>query len=213
MTEVAAFMETRVTERSGWNFGLADDPAKDPRGICTMWGPDVWPHEAARLPMIYAAAAMATGEARWRELYERHIDKALDITLEAAKPEAKRSLSRMMTYGYYQANASLEVILAFERDAVRQNRIRQAMEMFARAARTAQDRALARQRINRGMCWEGELLLAQLLSPTFRPDRAFDDFLSSAVMGRDLGRTDFCRIAHLTAAYWRRQVNFKHSQN
>ena len=60
VAEVAAFMEARVTAAHGWNFGLADSPEKDYRGICTMWGPEIWPHEAARLPMMWLARL------RWR---------------------------------------------------------------------------------------------------------------------------------------------------
>ena len=72
VAEVAAFMEARVTAAHGWNFGLADSPEKDYRGICTMWGPEIWPHEAARLAMVYALAGKVTGDAHWMQLYRTH---------------------------------------------------------------------------------------------------------------------------------------------
>ena len=82
VADVAWRMETRATEANGWDFGQADG-TPDPRGICTMWGPGLLPHEQARLPMVYAAAYEATKDGHWLGLYERFIDEALDKTLLA----------------------------------------------------------------------------------------------------------------------------------
>lgn len=55
-----------------------------------------------------------------------------------------------------------------------------------------------------GMCWEGELLLTQLMAA---PQRPFLDcsrsFLDETVRRRDLTRSGVCRTAHVMAAYWR----------
>ena len=54
-----------------------------------------------------------------------------------------------------------------------------------------------------GMCWDGELLLTQLMVPGFRPDEQFCRFLEQAVLSQPLERAGLCRTAHLLAAYWR----------
>ena len=52
---------------------LRADGSRDPRGISRMW--NVKGHEAARLPMIYAAAREATGK---RESHDRYLDATLE---------------------------------------------------------------------------------------------------------------------------------------
>ncbi|MDD2349486.1 MAG: hypothetical protein PHS50_14655, partial [Kiritimatiellae bacterium] len=53
-----------------------------------------------------------------------------------------------------------------------------------------------------GMCWDGELLLAQSMVPGFRPDEPYRRFLED-VLREPLERAGLCRTAHLLAAYWR----------
>lgn len=204
VVEVARFMEERVTEASGWNFGLADSPEKDYRGICTMWGPEVWPHEAARLPMIYCAAFMATGDAHWRDLYEKYIDEALEITLKIDGMDAQKIAGRMPCYSLFQANTSFEPILAYEKNPERVAKIRKAMDAFASHARRRAQRANP-AKPPYGMCWDGELALTQLMAPTM-PDRAeVEKFVGQSIRRGALEKGGICRIAHVMAAYWRLQ--------
>ncbi|MGN0853469.1 MAG: hypothetical protein ACI4Q3_08855 [Kiritimatiellia bacterium] len=200
--EVAAFMEARVTEAHGWNFGLADSPEKDYRGICTMWGPDVWPHEAARLPMIYCAAYMATGNAHWRELYETYIDEALERTLKIKEMPPRQIAGRMPCYSLYQANASFEPILAHERNPARRAKIREALGLFAHQARLRM-KAANPVRPPYGMCWDGELALTQLMAPVVAEPADLEAFLAASVRRQKLDSAGFCRVAHVMAAYWR----------
>ena len=202
VVEVAAFMEERVTEAHEWNFGLADSPEKDYRGICTMWGPEVWPHEAARLPMIYCAAFLATGDAHWRDLYETFIDEALDRTLKIKEMSPQKIAGRMPCYSLFQANTSFEPILAYERNPARVAKIKAAMAAFAdHARRRAKGANPAKPPY--GMCWDGELALTQLMAPEI-PDRAeLAAFVAETVRRQDLARSGVCRAAHVMAAYWR----------
>ena len=202
VAEVAAFMEARVTAAHGWNFGLADSPEKDYRGICTMWGPEIWPHEAARLPMIYCAAFLATGDAHWRDLYERFIDEALDRTLEIRTMPPRKIEGRMPCYSLFQANTSFEPILAYEKSPARRAKIAEAMAAFADLARRRAKEANP-ARPPYGMCWDGELALTQLMAPTIPDPAELAAFVDASVRRQDLARGGVCRAAHVMAAYWR----------
>lgn len=206
VAEVAAFMEARVTEAHDWNFGLADSVEKDYRGICTMWGPDVWPHEAARLPMIYCAAYLATGDVHWRDQYERYVDAALEKTLEIQTMDPRKIAGRMPCYSLFQANTSFEPILAYEKRPDRVEKIRTAMSAFARLARARAEHANP-AKPPYGMCWDGELLLTQLMAPSGGLDAQGRAFLEAAVKRQDLTKSGVCRAAHVFAAYWRHRRN------
>ena len=197
VAEIARFMEERVTPERGWNFGLADG-GKDPRGICTMWGDTLQPHEWARLPMIYLAAAVATKDAHWREMYERYADEALAKSLDV-----RGSKKWMACYALYQANASLELIA--QCDEARRAKAIAAMNAFAEqaAAKVAAARKAPVGKPPYGMCWDGELLLAQLLSPGWVVSRETETFLDEAVRRRDLSHAGVCRQAHVLASFWR----------
>ncbi len=205
VADVAAFMEERVTPERGWNFGLADG-GEDPRGICTMWGPDLAPHEDARLPMIYAVAFMATGDVHWRELYEGLVDEALDRTLRIDGPDRAQFLSPLPCYSLYQANASLEILLAFERgNPTRREKIERAIRAFSGIAADKARRALREPDAAPpyGMCWDGELALAMLMAPGVPDADAAAPILARAVGNSDLAESGVIRAAHVMAAYWR----------
>jgi len=206
VVEVARFMEERVTAEHAWNFGLADSIEKDYRGICTMWGDEIYPHEAARLPMIYLAAYLATQDAHWLALYEKFIDEALDRTLVLRDHPERKLAHRMPCYSLYQANVSFEPIYVYERtrNPTRTAKIRDAMGEFARLARL---RAEASQRPGAkppyGMCWDGELLLTQMMDPSFAPSADFEAFLTKAVLEGGLNTAGITRVMHIFASYWR----------
>ena len=202
VVEVAAFMEERVTEAHEWNFGLADSPEKDYRGICTMWGPEVWPHEAARLPMIYCAAYLATGDVHWRDLYETFIDEALDRTLKIKEMTPRQSAGPMPCYSLFQANTSFEPILAYEKNPARVAKIHEAMNAFAHHARLRM-KAANPDKPPYGMCWDGELALTQLMAPDLSEASEVETFVEAMIRRRNLTTSGVCRAAHVMAAYWR----------
>jgi hypothetical protein len=205
VADVAGFMEERVTPERGWNFGLADG-GEDPRGICTMWGPDLAPHEDTRLPAIYAAASMATGDAHWRNLYEGVIDEALDRTLRIDGPDRAQFLSPLPCYSLYQANASLELLLAFEGgNPSRREKIERAMRAFSAIAADKARRALQNPDAAPpyGMCWDGELALAMLLTPGVPDAEVVAPLLARAVGYSDLAESGVIRASHVMAAFWR----------
>ena len=78
------------------------------------------------------------------------------------------------------------------------------METFAGFAHDRQMRAQRDPKYKPyGMCWEGELLLTQLMVPGFRTNEPFRRFLEDAVLREPLERASLCRTAHILAAYWR----------
>lgn len=206
VVDVARFMEERVTPERDWNFGLADG-RKDPRGICTMWGPDLYPHEQARLPMIYLAAYLAVGDSHWLDLYEKYIDEALDKTLLVNGEDRDKFARRMPCYSLYQANVSLELILSYEKDAIRRAKIVSSMRGFAEIAASRAEPCLKNPKAKHyGMCWDGELALTQLIAPGCPRPEMERSFLEQTVRRSDLAASGVCRAAHVMAAYWRARV-------
>ena len=114
---------------------LRIDGSRDTRGISRMW--HVQAHEAARLPMIYAAAWDVTGEPAYYELYRKYLKPAIE--------QSKAINGREPTYSYLQMQASLELLSKLERDGVLLQTMRELMttvaEHAAARARSAGDRA------------------------------------------------------------------------
>ena len=203
VTDVARFMEEKVTRAHGWNFGLADG-GKDPLGLCTMWGADLHPHEHARLPMIYLAAYLATGNGHWLSLYEEFIDTALDRTLTFTGAVRSYWEDRIPCYSLYQANASLELVLSYEKNPVRRAKIMSAMKGFADVALGRVKESLRRPEVSYyGMCWDGELLMTILMARDRFDPGTVHPFLAQTVRRADLNKSGVCRVAHVMAAYWR----------
>ena len=71
---------------------LSADGKQSDHGLCKMW--EVLPHEAARLPMIYAAAWDITGNEKYYHDYKKYlnlaIDQSYDLTTQStAFPKCK----------------------------------------------------------------------------------------------------------------------------
>ncbi len=105
LADVAERMIAFVTPENDYDFCRADGK-RCPLGICRMW--NVQPHEAARLPMIYAAAWDVTGSERYRALWRRY---AADAIAQSAEPGAQKP-----AYALLQMQCSLEVLHALEPD-------------------------------------------------------------------------------------------------
>lgn len=194
--EVADRMHRLVTPENDYNF-LQADGQPDPRGICKMR--KVYPHEAARLPMVYAAAWDVTGDELYKTYYEECADEGLECTLELPKVSAEKVRALMPSYTLLQMQSSLELLAAV--DAKRRARYLEAMVCPAQKA--AQRALWLNGRDETWLCASGETLLAQLMVPdwTFGADQI-------AVMKRALTQpllkdASSCRAVHLAAAYWR----------
>ncbi len=182
--------------------GLADGTIPDPRGICTMWGPDKKAHAAARLPMLYIATWYATGDKHWADMYEKYIDDAIRMTIVLKDLTEEQVKYYMPCYALYQAMCSLEIIYDYEKDPSRRALLEECMAEFSRRAHL---RATLADPANPpyGMCWDGELALAAMMDPMYEMDDFDRTFLKEAVERTAPLRMGWCRAAHIYAAWWR----------
>ncbi|MFO1437962.1 MAG: hypothetical protein U1F81_06525 [Verrucomicrobiaceae bacterium] len=112
LAEVAERMIAFVTLENDFDFCRADG-TRCPLGICRMW--QVQAHEAARLPMIYAAAWDVAKNERYRVQWRKYATEA--ITQSANPGEGKPA------YALLQMQCSLEVLHALEPDAALKTQI------------------------------------------------------------------------------------------
>lgn len=103
LADVAERMIETVTPENDYDF-LRADGKRCPLGICRMW--NVQAHEAARLPMIYAAAWDVTRNERYREQWRKYTTEAI---AQSAEPGEHKP-----AYALLQMQISLEVLHALE---------------------------------------------------------------------------------------------------
>lgn len=105
LADVAERMIAFVTPENDFDFCRADG-TRCPLGICRMW--QVQPHEAARLPMIYAAAWDVTHNERYRAQWRKY---AADAIAQSADPGEQKP-----AYALLQMQCSLELLHQLEPD-------------------------------------------------------------------------------------------------
>ncbi|QDT04376.1 hypothetical protein K227x_27670 [Rubripirellula lacrimiformis] len=127
LADVANRMIDFATPENNYDFCRADG-TRCPLGICRMW--NVQAHEAARLPMIYAAAWDTTGQERYRKLWRQYITPAVE---QSATP-SKNSPA----YALLQMQASLELLRVLETDESLQIQISKIMDHVASLASNQQ---------------------------------------------------------------------------
>lgn len=196
---IAERMISNVTPENDYDF-LRADGSRDPRGICRMW--NVRAHEAARLPMFYAAAWDATGDDNYYRLYRDYLAPAVDQSLTLRTLSADEINRWMPTYTLLQMQTSLELLLELETDAAMKKKLHDAMQPVAVMAAA---RAI---RINGGeekssMCACGEAMLAQLMAKDFVFTQEQKLLLYKSIADSDCTKIATARTSHLTAAYWR----------
>lgn len=113
---IAERMLRNVTAENDYD-SLRADGQRDPLGISKMW--EVKPHEAARLPMIYAAAWEVTGEEKYRGLWRKYLAPAMEqsTTMDPTRP----------IYALLQMQCSLELLHDVETDAATKARLGELM--------------------------------------------------------------------------------------
>ncbi len=217
LSAIADRMTRNVTPENNYD-SLRADGTRDARGISRMW--NVKGHEAARLPMIYAAAWDVTGKQEYHGLYRTYVEPAVEqsFSVEGGQP----------TYALLQMQASLELLSALERDPGLKQKMRQIMAAVsgrcASRARSAGQRGekldltmlCTDWRTDEGLSekgryrkvWycireSGEAALTQLMDE----DAAFSEeqyaLLAEAITRLDCERVSSCGIFYLQAAYWK----------
>lgn len=106
LTEVAEFCEKYVTPANDYTLPRADFGA--PRStVCKLW--EVQPHEAARLPMFYAAAWSVSGDQHWFDMYRQY-------AVEAAEAGNRLEPHTYCSYALLQMCCSCRLIHDVESD-------------------------------------------------------------------------------------------------
>jgi len=198
MRDIADRMIRNVTPGNDYDF-LRADGSRDPRGICRMW--NVRAHEAARLPMIYAAAWDLCGDKTYHRLYREYVTPAIEQSLTLSSLPELEIRAYMPTYTLLQMQTSLEILHKLETDDTLKARIVEAMQPVARMAA---QRAI---RVNGGeekyLCACGEAALAQLMARDFVFSDRQKMLLCKSITVSDVATISACRTIHLTAAFWR----------
>lgn len=192
---VADKMTREVTFEHGYSFRFAFGVADD-RGVSRMR--NVRTHEAARLPMFYAAAWDVARRDEHYRLYRDLLPLAVHQSLDfATTPEAE--LQRWVpAYSVLQMQASLELLLAVETDAPMAAAIRQALRQVAEYAEASPLFAL-QHRSHRD---RAEVIEGQLMSPDYRLSERQEGYLRASI--RQLVPADDPVSAYtLLGAYWR----------
>jgi len=91
LVDVARFCETYVTEENDWTLPRADFGS--PRSsVCKLW--HVNPHEAARLPMFYAAAYAVSDDIHWLDCCRKYAGPAAAESMNL-RPKSYHSFALM----------------------------------------------------------------------------------------------------------------------
>lgn len=129
--EICAAVADRMLEnvKPETNYdALNADGSPSTRGLSRMWKVD--PHEAARLPMIYAVARFMTGDEKYGREYKKYAAEAV--------AQSKNFSRKMAPWAQLQMQASLEVLRDFaETDAQREEIARN----YARSLQTRRRKA------------------------------------------------------------------------
>lgn len=199
LVAVAEWMLRTVTPESGWNFGQADGSA-DPRGICKMR--QTWPHEAARLASVYAAAWDISGNDRYRRALDAVLPEAVELSGRFAEMSPERLLRNgaIPDYALFQMSVSLEVLSGILADEALLGRFRKLQVVVAQ-------RAVERDKKNAGycpwLCGAAERLLVQLMAEDFPFSRTVRENLMAEIARVPFAQADSTRIVELSVAYWR----------
>jgi len=214
---IADRMTRNVTPENDYD-SLRADGTRDTRGISRMW--NVKGHEAARLPMLYAAAWDVTGKREYFDLYRKYVGPAVgqSLTVEDRQP----------TYALLQMQDSMELLESLETGAVLKRQMREVMAMVSkRCAGRAANADKAAQKLDLAMLctdWRtgeglsptgtyrkvwyniresGEAALSQLMDSGTTFPEGQRELLSRAIIRPDYDRVSSSGIFYLQAAYWK----------
>lgn len=227
LSAIADRMLANVTAAN--NFcSLRADGKRCPLGISRMW--NVQPHEAARLPMIYAAAWDVTGEERFRKAYRHYLIPAIKQSQDMKDTDPHAA------YVYVQVQCSFEVLHQLEQDPAIKSQLQTLMQQTSRRAAsklkhnrqqlahadrtmTGPDWRKAEKWIGQGEyrnpqwgayrhVWHaireaGELSLVHLMEPGAMIPEEQKANLKEIILLMDYDQCSSCGIVYHLAAYWK----------
>lgn len=133
LAAVADRMIQFVTPENDYDFCRADGQ-RCPLGICRMW--NVQAHEAARLPMIYAAAWDVTADDKYYKQWRMYVAKAVQ---QSTHPDKNTP-----AYAILQMQCSLELLYQLEKDDDLKMEINKVMHHLAEMAEERSEQVSAR---------------------------------------------------------------------
>ena len=220
-------MTRNVTPENDYD-SLRADGTRDPRGISRMW--NVEAHEAARLPMLYAAAWDTTGKPEYRLLYRKYLEPAVkqSLVVKGSQP----------TYALLQMQDSMELLESLEHDPKLKTQMREILGIVAKrcaaravnADRVAQNLDLTMTgtdwRTGEGLSpkgtyrkvWynireSGEAALAQLMDDGWAFSEEQQALLARAMTRLDYSQVSSSGIFYLQAAYWKARRHGLYDRN
>ncbi|NLF73939.1 MAG: hypothetical protein GX575_33435 [Candidatus Anammoximicrobium sp.] len=194
LTDLADVMAAQIRSENDYGF-LRADGSKDPRGLHKMW--HVYAHEAARLPMIYAAAWDASGDAKYRALYETLAHDAVDQSLTLNSRPLPEVNAWVPTYSFYQMQCSLDVMLRVEKDTPLKDKTLHAMN----AAKDFASIRLPGLVQNQNLQQFADIHIAQLVNPSLALTPEQKTHLVNTLTHRKLKHTGVSGTCHLLRAY------------
>ncbi|MDO4575314.1 MAG: metallophosphoesterase [Planctomycetia bacterium] len=160
LSELADAAREQVVPENDYSF-LRADGTKDPRGLHKMWL--VYAHEAARLPMIYAAAWDVTGEKKYFDWYREFCEPSIVESLGLRDKPLPEVQAWVPTYSFYQMQCSLSLMYQVEPDEGMKAKILEAMEYAKDFANVRYDGV----RRNNNLAEYAEISIAQMILPQF----------------------------------------------
>ena len=194
---VADRMTRNVTPENNYDF-LRADGTQDPRGICRML--QVRTHEAARLPMLYAAAWDVGRSQEHYRLYRKYLPAAIEQSLGLLELPRSEIARWIPPYAVLQMQCSLEVLHDLEPEPPMKAQIKETMRRVAQFAADKRAFTARKRQPNEREC--GETALAQLiygdlpLTPSQRGELA-DAIMKAKYAGAPAAA--YC----LLGAYWK----------
>jgi hypothetical protein len=194
---VADRMTRNVTAENDYDF-LRADGSRDTRGICRML--HVRTHEAARLPMLYAAAWDVGRNEEHHRLYRKHLPQAVQQSLELSQLSDAEIARWIPPYAVLQMQSSLELLRDVEREPEMKSRVEEAMRRVAEFAADKRAFKAAHREPNFREC--GETALAQLTFGDLPLTEPQEDELAGAIMKAEYAADPEAAYC-LYAAYWK----------
>jgi len=190
---LADAMKEQIVEENDFGY-LRADGSKDPRGLHKMW--HVYAHEAARLPMIYAAAWDVGGNKTHYALYRKYLLPAIAQSLDLKNKPQSELNAWVPPYSYFQMECSLALLYRLEKDPTVKADLLEAMTVAKRLA--AEKTPWAAKRSLRDLA---EVLIAQLMIKEFSLADDEKPYLREALAIANLERGGPPTTIHLLALY------------
>lgn len=191
--------EVRADANPPYSFkfykGMPDD-----RGVGKML--EVYPHEAARLSMFYAAAYDVTKKQEYFELYRKHLPYAIEHTAELPKMPERKMRGMVPAYSILQMEASLEVLYVVENNKKYKQQLGELMDMLTDFVEKCPVFDLDKRKSSRD---RSEVINGQLLSPNYKLSEKHEKILRECI-ARIGGNWDCGGAYTVLAAYWRARL-------